>query len=143
MISAVDLPTELTELIGLFADERPELADGAHARTRCYQASAAFAGLCELRDLRAQPWPAWADDLLPCRGETPWPQDSSHCVCAVWLADSRIITVDFTAAQYGLAAFPLVREVAELPAKNPWLLSAEQAAQAMAELRAAFGEHGR
>ncbi len=86
--------------------------------------------------MRARTWPAWADELgFAERRPTPWLQDDSHCVTAVWV-EEKIFTVDWTAAQYGHADFPLVRQVQTLPKKDPWLLSPQEVEEAMAALRA-------
>ena len=125
------IPERLSALIDRYAPEVDALRDGAYARARCYQESRRFADYLAGHGFDAEPWGAWADELgFKQRCATPWLQDDSHVVCVVRL-DDRTFTVDWTASQYGHDAFPLVREVDELPARDPWLLTREQADEFM------------
>jgi len=131
------LPARLRDLIDGWAT-RPDiqqLRDPHAARARCNDASRRFAQQAAAAGLHADAWPAWADQLGISRQQaTLWPDDS-HVVCAVWI-DERIFTVDWTAAQYGIFdPFPLIFEVPELPKRDPWLLTEQEAEEQMRHLR--------
>jgi len=131
------LPGRLRDLIGGWA-ARPDikaLRDPRTARARCNDASRQFSEQAATAGLRADTWPAWADQLGISRQEAElWPDDS-HVVCVVWIGE-RIFTVDWTAAQYGITdPFPLIYEVRELPRRDPWLLTEQEAVEQMRRLR--------
>jgi hypothetical protein len=141
--AAGDKLVRLYQLIDLYRPQVEHYRDWRAARTACNQASCDFATFLTEHGLRAQSWPSRADWLgYEERLATPWHQDDSHVVCAVWL-DDRIFTVDWTAAQYGRPEFPLVHEFARLPQPNPWLLTIEQATAQMAALREHLAAGGR
>lgn len=138
LVDPADLPAPLAALCDAWA-ARPDvdaLRDGPAARTACWQASKDFADHLAQHAIRAQPWGSWASELgFAQRAATPWPQDDSHVVCVVWHED-RIVSVDWTASQYARTeTFPLVHELDELPPKDPWLLTPEQAEQAMQQIQ--------
>ena len=131
------LPAALRALISEWA-ARPQVQQlrlPAQARGACVQASDQFVARAQAAGLRADVWPAWADQLgISRENATCWPDDS-HAVCAIWL-EERIFTVDWTAAQYGITSpFPLIFEVQRLPKRDPWLLTEQEAEQYMRQLR--------
>lgn len=128
------IPPALKEAIDEYAPRVERYRDGFTARGRCWYASDEFAKFLYARGIDAKSWGAWRYQLgMEEERPTEWWQDSGHVVCAVWMED-RTFTVDWTAAQYGYE-FPLVREVAELPTENPWLLSEEEASEAIQRLK--------
>jgi hypothetical protein len=123
---AGDVPPALGDLIARWRerDDVAALRDPACAREACHDESVRFAAHLLVHGLDAQDWGAWAAELgFAWRVATTWPQDDTHVVCAVRL-QRRIYTVDWTAAQYGHRdPFPVVRAVAALPERHPWLLA--------------------
>lgn len=129
------IPLALQEAIDEFRPRVEGYRDGLSARGRCWYASEEFAKFLYARGIDAVEWGAWRYQLgLEEERWTQWWQDSGHVICAVWM-DDRIFTVDWTAAQYGYGEFPLIREVAELPRQNPWLLTEDEAQEAMERLK--------
>lgn len=141
IITLAELPGALGDALAAYA-QRPEIAalrDPARAKARCHEVTQALVLYLGELDVQADWLWSYADELgFRERVPTPWLQDDSHVV-AVVRHGGRVLTVDFTAAQYGRPdPFPLIRDVTgtELPPHAPFLLTAEQAAEQMAELRA-------
>jgi len=98
----------LEQMITRFAAAHPQLADPAEAWGSCQAASNLFAETAAAAGVQGETvtFDAFAAGY-PMSSPTGWGAHTAHTVWGQPQPDGSWLTVDFTAAQYGLSAFPL------------------------------------